>query len=204
MKNRGSRTRWEGVRERALTWQDIWSMEGHRIKLLLCSVSDVLPSPSNLHTRGWTESPGRMPSGKPADPSSSSHLSSLKKYQALVLESQQNGLEPPCRSRPQGLRRAVALENTGTAGDRRCGQEAAGKQHHQAGGGSVRLDLDSAGGEAAEPTCPRTNGTELGGGQRGSTRDAGSAVKPSRCVTGLICRNIKNREGAHLMTCCRH
>ncbi|KAK0155382.1 hypothetical protein N1851_002287 [Merluccius polli] len=38
MNKQGSWTRWESVRERALTWQDIWSMEGHRIKFLLCRV----------------------------------------------------------------------------------------------------------------------------------------------------------------------
>ena len=57
MNKQGSWTRWESVRERALTWQDIWKMEGHRIKFLLCSVYDVLPTPSNLHTWGLVESP---------------------------------------------------------------------------------------------------------------------------------------------------
>ncbi|CAM4697958.1 unnamed protein product [Leuciscus chuanchicus] len=44
MKKQGS---WEGegVREKALTWQDIRTMEGHRIKFLMCSVYDVLPTP---------------------------------------------------------------------------------------------------------------------------------------------------------------
>ena len=38
MNKQGNWTRWESVRERALTWQNIWSMEGHRIKFLLCSM----------------------------------------------------------------------------------------------------------------------------------------------------------------------
>ena len=67
MKKQGSWTRWEGVRERALTWQDIWSMEEHRVKFLLCSVYDVLPTPSNLHTWGLAESPSCMLCGKPAN-----------------------------------------------------------------------------------------------------------------------------------------
>lgn len=44
------------MKQRALTWQDIWSMED-RIKFLMCSVYDVLPTPSNLHTSGLVESP---------------------------------------------------------------------------------------------------------------------------------------------------
>lgn len=46
---------WENVRESALTWQDIWSMEGNRIQFLRCSM--CLPTPSNLHTWGWADSP---------------------------------------------------------------------------------------------------------------------------------------------------
>ncbi|KAK0149843.1 hypothetical protein N1851_009393 [Merluccius polli] len=39
-------------------------MEGHRIKFLLCSVYDVLPTPSNLHTWGLAENPS---CGRPAN-----------------------------------------------------------------------------------------------------------------------------------------
>ncbi|XP_056314571.1 uncharacterized protein LOC130229674 [Danio aesculapii] len=67
MKKQGSWTRWEGVRERALTWQDIWSMEGQRIKFLLCSVYDVLPTPSNLHIWGMVERPSCSLCGKQAN-----------------------------------------------------------------------------------------------------------------------------------------
>lgn len=67
MKKQGSWTKWEGVRGRALTWQDIWSMEGHRVKFLMCSVYDVLPTPSNLHTWGLAESPNCKLCGKTAN-----------------------------------------------------------------------------------------------------------------------------------------
>lgn len=67
MNKQGRWTKWEIVRERALTWQDIWSMEAHRIKFLLCSVYDVLPTPSNLHTWGLPESPSCMLCGSPAN-----------------------------------------------------------------------------------------------------------------------------------------
>ena len=67
MNKQGSWTRWESARERALTWQDIWSMEGHRIKFLLCSVYDVLPTPSNLHTWGMVESPSCKLCGRTAN-----------------------------------------------------------------------------------------------------------------------------------------
>ncbi|KAK0136623.1 hypothetical protein N1851_027196 [Merluccius polli] len=58
---------WENMRERALTWQEIWRMEGHRIKFLLCSVYDVLPTPSNLHTWGLAESPSCTLCVRPAN-----------------------------------------------------------------------------------------------------------------------------------------
>ena len=57
MNKQGSWTWWESMQERALTWQNIWSMEGHQIKFLLCSVYDVLPTPLNLHPCGLAESP---------------------------------------------------------------------------------------------------------------------------------------------------
>lgn len=67
MGKQGSWTRWEGVQERTLTWQDIWNMEGYRVKFLLSSVYDVLPTPSNLHIWGLAESPGCTLCGKPAN-----------------------------------------------------------------------------------------------------------------------------------------
>lgn len=38
MNKQGSWMRWERVWEKVLTWQDIWTMEEHRIKFLLCSM----------------------------------------------------------------------------------------------------------------------------------------------------------------------
>ncbi|XP_061778568.1 uncharacterized protein LOC133569990 [Nerophis ophidion] len=67
MNKQGSWTRWESVKDRSLTWKDIWSMEGHRIKFLLCSTYDVLPTPSNLHTWGMVESPSCTLCGKIAN-----------------------------------------------------------------------------------------------------------------------------------------
>lgn len=55
MKQQGSWTRWGSVRGRALSWKDIWNMEGHRIKFLLSSVYDVLPTPTNLQRWRLTE-----------------------------------------------------------------------------------------------------------------------------------------------------
>lgn len=63
----GSWTRWEHVKGRALTQQDIWSMEGNQIKFLLCSVYDVLPTPSNLHTWGLSENFGCTHCGRLAN-----------------------------------------------------------------------------------------------------------------------------------------
>ncbi|VDI67758.1 Hypothetical predicted protein [Mytilus galloprovincialis] len=50
----GSWLNWQGARSRALTWSEIWGMEGYRLSFLLRSVYDVLPSPSNLYTWGQT------------------------------------------------------------------------------------------------------------------------------------------------------
>ncbi|XP_033747101.1 uncharacterized protein LOC117332324 [Pecten maximus] len=52
----GAWTRWETT-ERRLTWSDIWKLEPCRIQFLLRSVYDVLPTPTNLHRWGMTETP---------------------------------------------------------------------------------------------------------------------------------------------------
>ncbi|KAK6196159.1 hypothetical protein SNE40_001439 [Patella caerulea] len=57
MKQQGSWLNWQGARSRALTWSEIWSMEGYRLSFLLRSVYDSLPSPSNLYTWGLIEDP---------------------------------------------------------------------------------------------------------------------------------------------------
>ena len=49
-------TRWKTT-ERHLTWADIWHYEPLRLKFLLRSVYDLLPSPANLHRWGLVEDP---------------------------------------------------------------------------------------------------------------------------------------------------
>lgn len=67
MKQQGSWTRWDGVRGRSLGWKDIWNMEGHRIKFLLSSVYDVLPTPTNLQRWRLTEDPFCAQCKRPAN-----------------------------------------------------------------------------------------------------------------------------------------
>jgi len=49
-------TRWKTT-ERHLTWADIWHYEPLRLKFLLRSVYDLLPSTANLHRWGLVEDP---------------------------------------------------------------------------------------------------------------------------------------------------
>lgn len=67
MKKQGSWMNWEAVRQRKVTWNDIWSMEPNRLQFLLRSVYDVLPSPTNLAVWGLTEDPNCKLCGKPAN-----------------------------------------------------------------------------------------------------------------------------------------
>lgn len=57
MRHQGAWTRWEGVLERKLTWNDIWKAEPQHMKSMVQAVYDVLPSPANLHVWGKSESP---------------------------------------------------------------------------------------------------------------------------------------------------
>ncbi|XP_069114448.1 uncharacterized protein [Argopecten irradians] len=52
----GAWTRW-GTTDRRLSWSDILRMEPCRIQFLLRSIYDLLPSPTNLHRWGLTETP---------------------------------------------------------------------------------------------------------------------------------------------------
>ena len=52
-------TRWKTT-ERHLTWEDIWHNEPLRLKFLLSSVCDLLPSPANLHRWGLVEDPSSL------------------------------------------------------------------------------------------------------------------------------------------------
>ncbi len=67
MRKQGSWLHWEGVRAQKLTWNNIWQMEGYRLRFLLKSVYDVLPSPTNLCTWGLTEDPACKLCQKPAN-----------------------------------------------------------------------------------------------------------------------------------------
>nr|XP_034331688.1 uncharacterized protein LOC117690947 [Crassostrea gigas] len=55
MKKQGSLVNSEAVRQRKVTWNDIWSMEPNRLQFLLRSVYDVLPSPTNLAVWGLSD-----------------------------------------------------------------------------------------------------------------------------------------------------
>lgn len=57
MSKQGAWTRWEQVDPRRITWAELWKAEPLRIKFLVQSVYDVLPSPANLHTWGLADTP---------------------------------------------------------------------------------------------------------------------------------------------------
>ena len=57
MSKQGAWTRWEHAEPRKITWTELWRAEPLRIKFLIQSVYDVLPSPANLHTWGLADTP---------------------------------------------------------------------------------------------------------------------------------------------------
>lgn len=57
MGQQGAWTRWENVLQRKVTWSNIWKADVLNIRFLVQAVYDVLPSPSNLHVWGKTETP---------------------------------------------------------------------------------------------------------------------------------------------------
>ena len=67
MSKQGSWLNWEGVRPRKLNWEEMRSMEACRIKFLLASVYEVLPTPSNLCLWKLTETPNCKLCDKPAN-----------------------------------------------------------------------------------------------------------------------------------------
>ena len=67
MRKQGSWLNWEGVRPRKIGWNDLKSMEACRIKFLLKSVYDVLPSPSNLCLWKLSDSPNCKLCDRPAN-----------------------------------------------------------------------------------------------------------------------------------------
>ncbi|XP_075313231.1 uncharacterized protein LOC142373743 [Odontesthes bonariensis] len=57
LKQQGAWTRWEEAMDRKISWSELWKAEPLRIKFLIQSVYDVLPSPSNLFLWGKVEAP---------------------------------------------------------------------------------------------------------------------------------------------------
>ena len=48
MAKQGAWTRWEGVTELKISWEDLWKVEPERMQFMLKSTYDLLPTPSNL------------------------------------------------------------------------------------------------------------------------------------------------------------
>ncbi|XP_052218246.1 uncharacterized protein LOC127835860 [Dreissena polymorpha] len=67
LRKQGKWLNWEGVPQRKLTWNAIWTMESDRLSFLFKSVYDVLPSPTNLVTWGLAEKPDCKLCGRPAN-----------------------------------------------------------------------------------------------------------------------------------------
>ncbi|XP_062387675.1 uncharacterized protein LOC134076569 [Sardina pilchardus] len=57
MRQQGAWTRWDQALDRKITWAELWKAEPHRIRFLIQSVYDTLPSPSNLFCWGLAETP---------------------------------------------------------------------------------------------------------------------------------------------------
>lgn len=57
MSKQGAWVRWESAQQRRVTWAELWKAEPQRIKFLVQTVYDMLPSLANLHTWGLVESP---------------------------------------------------------------------------------------------------------------------------------------------------
>lgn len=55
MGQQGAWTKWENVLLRKITWFNIWKADFQRIRFLVQAVYDVLPSPTNLHVWGKTD-----------------------------------------------------------------------------------------------------------------------------------------------------
>ena len=55
MRQQGAWTNWEHASTRKITWPELWKSKPARLKFLIQSVYDVLPSPSKLHCWGLAE-----------------------------------------------------------------------------------------------------------------------------------------------------
>lgn len=57
LRQQGAWTRWEEAIERRISWGELWRAEPQRVRFLIQSVYDTLPSPSNLFCWGKSETP---------------------------------------------------------------------------------------------------------------------------------------------------
>ena len=57
LKAQGKWLRWENIRSKKLTWNEMWKTETNKLKFAIASVYDVLPSPSNLAIWKLTDDP---------------------------------------------------------------------------------------------------------------------------------------------------
>lgn len=53
----GRWTQWEQAQERPLSWRELWRTDQGKLSFLLRSVTDLLPTPSNLKTWGLEDNP---------------------------------------------------------------------------------------------------------------------------------------------------
>lgn len=72
MRQQGAWTRWDQALDRRISWSDLWRAEPQRLKFLVQSVYDVLPTPSNLHCWGIAKAPACPLCSRPVHSSISS------------------------------------------------------------------------------------------------------------------------------------
>ena len=63
----GQWIKWEGVRQRKITWNELWRTETQSAKFLMRSVFNILPTPTNLVTWGKREDSYFCLCGNPAN-----------------------------------------------------------------------------------------------------------------------------------------
>lgn len=64
--SQGRWTQWDQAQERPLSWKELWQTDQGKLSFLLRSVSDLLPTPTNLKTWGLEEDPSCKQCGAPA------------------------------------------------------------------------------------------------------------------------------------------
>ena len=58
LSQQGAWTKWEGVKKKKITWQQLWRSDFSEVRFMIQLVYDILPSPSNLQIWGKSETPG--------------------------------------------------------------------------------------------------------------------------------------------------